>query len=52
MASSGKIRVAAAQFLAQMVGNQFAVEAAVFYEDFIRARAGDYYSGNVNARNV
>src|SRR5450755_447038 len=47
-----KIWVAAAEFFAQMCGNQFAVEAAVFDEDFVGLGTGYDHSGHVDSGDV
>jgi len=47
-----KIRIAAAEPFADMAGDQPAVEASIFNEDFIRPRARNNHSSHVDSRNV
>src|ERR1700731_3433660 len=47
-----KIRVYAAKLLAEMSGDQFAVKAPIFNEDFTRLRSGDDHSRHVDSRNI
>src|ERR1700675_1809334 len=47
-----KIRVYAAELLAEVSGDQLAVETAIFNEDFACLRSGDDHSGNIDPRNI
>src|SRR5208282_4384484 len=47
-----EIRIAAAEFLAEMSGDQFTVKAAILDENFVRPSSRDDHSRGVDSRNI